>query len=182
RELQQQIKDAEVIASQRNMAMAPWDAHMVSFDVAQESAVAGKSLLELQWRELIGVNIAKIQRGAITKLIPGRDERIFPGDKLFVICTDAQEKKLNALLRPSKLLIQKEADTEVILDKFTIEKDSPLLDKTIRESIIKSNTIGLVVGVERDGERILNPESDLVFEENDVVWVVGDKKKMDLIG
>ena len=182
RELQQQIKDAELLASQRNVAMAPWDAHMVSFDVAQESSVAGKSLLELQWRELIGINIAKIQRGAITKLIPGRDERIFPGDKLFVICTDSQEKKLNALLRPSRLLIQKATDTEVVLDKFTIEKDSALLHKTIRESVIKANMIGLVVGVERNGQRILNPESDLVFQESDVVWVVGDKKKMELIG
>ncbi|MBC7937132.1 MAG: cation:proton antiporter [Rhizobacter sp.] len=182
RELQQQIKDAALIASQRNMAMAPWDAHMVSFDVAQESAAAGKSLIELQWRELIGINIAKIQRGAITKLIPGRGERIFPGDKLFVICTDAQEKKLNALLRPSKLLIKREADTEVVLDKFTIERDSALLNKTIRESVIKANMIGLVVGVERNGKRILNPESDLIFQEADVVWVVGDKKKMNLIG
>ncbi len=181
RELQQQIKDAEILASQRNMAMAPWDAHMVSFDVAPESSVVGKSLLELQWRELIGINIAKIQRGAITKLIPGRDERIFPGDKLFVICTDSQEKKLNALLRPSKLLIQREGDAEVVLDKFTVEKDSALMNKTIRESVIKNNKIGLVVGVEREGKRILNPESDLVFQENDVVWVVGDKKKMDLI-
>ncbi len=178
RELQQQLQDAELLASKRNIAMAPWDAHMVSFDVVPESAVAGKSLIELKWRELIGVNIAKIQRGAITKLIPGRDERIFPGDKLYIICTDSQEKKLNALLRPSKTLIQKEADTEVVLDKFTIEKDSELNNKSIRESAIKTNKIGLVVGVERDGERILNPESDLVFQEADVVWVVGDKKKM----
>ncbi|RYY71265.1 MAG: sodium:proton antiporter [Chitinophagaceae bacterium] len=181
RELQQQVRDAEIIASQRNVAMAPWDAHMVTFDVASESSVAGKSLIELQWRELIGANIAKIQRGAITKLIPGRDDRIFPGDKLFVICTDAQEKKLNALLRPSKLLIKREADTEVVLDKFTIEKESPLLNKNIRESIIKTDLIGLVVGVEREGERILNPESSLVFREADVVWIVGDKKKMDKI-
>jgi CPA2 family monovalent cation:H+ antiporter-2 len=181
RELQQQMNDAELKASKRNVAMAPWDAHMVTFFVSAESSVAGKSLIELQWRELIGANIAKIQRGAITKLIPGRDERIFPGDKLFVICTDAQEKKLNALLRPSKLLIKREADTEVVLDKFTIEKDSPLLNKNIRESIIKTDLIGLVVGVEREGKRILNPESSLIFQEADVVWVVGDKKKMDRI-
>lgn len=182
RELQQQLKDAEMAMSHRNVAMAPWDAHMASFDVAPESSVVGKSLVELQWRELIGVNIAKIQRGAITKLIPGRDERIYPGDKLFVICTDSQEKKLNALLRPSKMLIQREADTEVVLDKFTIDKDSALLDKTIRESVIKTDKIGLVVGIERDGERLLNPESDLVLRDADVVWVVGDKKKMHSIG
>lgn len=181
RELQQKLKDAEVAVSHRNMAMAPWDAHMASFDVAPESAVAGQSLQQLQWRELIGVNIAKIQRGAITKLIPGREERIYPGDKLFVICTDSQEKKLNALLRPSKILIQKEAGTEVVLDKFTIEKDSVLLGKTIRESFIKADKIGLVVGVERNGERLLNPESDLVLQEDDVLWVVGDKKKMEKI-
>lgn len=182
RELQQQLMDTEYRASQRNAALAPWDAHLVSFDVLPESPVAGKSLLELRWRELIGVNVAKIQRGSINKLIPGAQERIFPGDKLFVICTDKQEKKLNALLRPSRLLAEQTLDSEVVLDKFTIERDSPLINQTIRESGIKGKSIGLVVGVERDGQRILNPESFLVFKEEDVVWIVGDKKRVDKLG
>jgi len=183
RELQQQLKEAEQQANIRNIALAPWDAHLVTFDVPHEAPVAGKTLQELMWREQIGVNVAKIERGIITILIPGKDERIFPGDRLYVICTDWQEKKLNAVLRPSKQVLNAEVtpNTDVVLDKFTIEKDSPFLYQSIRYSDIKTKSLGLVVGIEREGKRILNPSSDTIFQENDIIWIVGEKKKVDLL-
>ena len=38
---------------------------------------------------------------------------------------------------------------------------------------MREKTKGLIVGVEKNGRRILNPDSDLVFEEGDIVWIVG---------
>ena len=37
----------------------------------------------------------------------------------------------------------------------------------------------LVVGVERNGERILNPESTFKFESGDIAWVVGDEDQIE---
>jgi CPA2 family monovalent cation:H+ antiporter-2 len=37
----------------------------------------------------------------------------------------------------------------------------------------------VVVGIERNGQRILNPESYNVFEWDDIVWIVGDRKKIE---
>ena len=34
------------------------------------------------------------------------------------------------------------------------------------------------MGIERNGERILNPASTEVFEWDDVVWLVGNHKKI----
>jgi CPA2 family monovalent cation:H+ antiporter-2 len=34
----------------------------------------------------------------------------------------------------------------------------------------------LVVGIERNGKRLLNPESNIVLEKNDILWIVGSKK------
>jgi CPA2 family monovalent cation:H+ antiporter-2 len=72
-------------------------------------------------------------------------------------------------------------NTDVVLDKFTIEKDSPFLYQSIRYSDIKTKSLGLVVGIEREGKRILNPSSDTIFQENDIIWIVGEKKKVDLL-
>jgi CPA2 family monovalent cation:H+ antiporter-2 len=36
--------------------------------------------------------------------------------------------------------------------------------------------MGLVVGIERKGRRILNPESTEVIEKDDLLWIVGDEK------
>lgn len=181
RELQQELRDLEAQAAIRNVALAPWDAHLTTFEISPESAIAGKSLEELRWRELIGVNVAMIKRGQMTIVVPQRHERIYPCDRLFVICTDAQEVKLNALLRPDRKKMESFRDIEVQLDKFTIEPDSPFLGKNIRESGLRSRTNGLVVGIERRGVRILNPESTLVFELGDVVWIVGEKKLLEKV-
>ena len=51
-----------------------------------------------------------------------------------------------------------------------------LLQKSIGQ--FRAKTDGLVVGIERNGNRILNPESHLILENNDIIWVVGDKKRM----
>ena len=34
----------------------------------------------------------------------------------------------------------------------------------------------MIVGIERNGERILNPDSSMKFELNDTLWIVGDNK------
>jgi monovalent cation:H+ antiporter-2, CPA2 family len=183
RELQEELKAIELQASKRNVALAPWDAHMTTFEIVPEVSthILGKTLEELKWRELIGINVALIKRGNITIPIPQRHERIFPGDKLFIICTDAQEKKMNAILRPDKRLLEEQKEVEVELDKFTIDHDSPFVNKNIRESGLRTKTNGLVVGIERSGRRILNPESTTIFEPGDVVWIVGEKKLIDMI-
>ncbi len=181
RELQEEIRLLEQQASKRNVALAPWDAHMTTFEVDPEVSIIGKTLEELRWRELIGVNVAMIKRGLLTITTPQKYDRIYPGDKLFIICTDQQEKKMNAILRPDKKLVESQKDAQVELDKFTIEHDSSFINKSIRESGIRTSTNGLVVGIERGGQRILNPESTVVFEEGDVVWIVGEKKLIDAI-
>ena len=181
RQLQEEIRILELQTSRRNVALAPWDAHMTTFDVEPEANIIGRSLEDLRWRENIGVNIAMIKRGQITILLPQKHDRIFPGDKLFIICTDVQEKRMNAVLRPDKRLIEGLIDTEVGLDKFTIEHGSPLIQKSIRESGLRLDKKVLVVGIERNGQRLLNPESTTVFDEGDVVWIVGDKKLLDTI-
>ena len=158
RELQEELKILELQASKRNVALAPWDAHMTTFDVDPEVNIIGKTLEELKWREYIGVNVAMIKRGLLTITTPQKDDHIYPCDKLFIICTDAQEKKMNAILRPDKKLVQNQKEVEVELDKFTIDHDSPFINKSIRESGIRTRTNGLVVGIERSGQRILNPE------------------------
>ncbi len=177
REIEEQIVLAEKMTQKRNQNLAPWDAHLTTFEVLPEAMnIIGKSLMELQWREQIGVNVAMIKRGVHTIIPPDRFEKIYPGDKLYIICTDSQERRINAILRPDKKIIETAREVEMKLEQIIIETGSPLANKTIYESNIRATTHGLVVGIERNGERYLNPESSWIFLEGDVVWIVGEKK------
>jgi CPA2 family monovalent cation:H+ antiporter-2 len=163
----------------RYATLMPWDGHMSFFDIGKESNLAGKTLEELRIREQMGINIAYIKRGDVMISIPTKSERVFPGDEICVIGTDAQITEFN------KYLIQNETETakavqdpEIILRQMEVS-DEEFMQKSIGQ--FRNKTGGMVVGIERNGNRILNPESQLILEKNDILWVVGDKKKINTI-
>lgn len=160
--------------------LAPWDAHIAQYVLPVGSQCMGKSLEELAIRENIGVNIAMIKRGDIHTIIaPGRRERIYPGDKMFVIGTDEQLDKFKDYIQPDIEQEKLEEQHEVVLKKMIVKDDSIMLNNSIRDSGIREQTSGLVVGIERGGRRMLNPESSVVFELDDKVWIVGDAVLID---
>jgi CPA2 family monovalent cation:H+ antiporter-2 len=172
------FNDREITEAYNNKSeLTPWDGHMTSFEISQESSLTGKSLLELELREKVGINIAILKRGKITINVPGRNERIYPGDVLYVIGTDEQVEEFKKYIDSSNIPAMEAPQTEIVLKHFQLRKEE-FIGKDIRELELRDRTQGLVVGLERKGERIINPASDLVLEKDDVLWIVGDKKRL----
>lgn len=158
--------------------LSPWDAHMAFFTIPAESTVVGKALQDLAWREQFGINIAYVERGSITIKAPARTEVLYPFDEIAVIGTDVQLEQFRTVLE-SATLPSKNGEEEITLNKIIVDNHTALRGKTIRASCIREITNGVVVGIERNGQRILNPASDTVFEWDDIVWIVGDQKKIE---
>ncbi|KIC00256.1 MULTISPECIES: cation:proton antiporter [unclassified Flavobacterium] len=171
------LNDRETTKIDRKYAnLTPWDGHMSIFEIAKESNLAGKTLEELKIREEMGINIAFIRRGDITIQIPTKNERLFPGDEICVIGTDAQVSEFTNYLNKNEIEAPKTTEeSEIVLNQLELS-DNEFIKKSISEFRHKTNA--LVVGIERNGKRILNPESQLILEKDDIIWVVGDKKRM----
>jgi CPA2 family monovalent cation:H+ antiporter-2 len=162
-------------ASKMTHTLVPWDAHLTSFDVSPESVAVGKSLLELQIREKYGINVAVIERGERTIMAPTRQEKLFPNDKIYVFGTDEQLQAFRQFIE-SEIVPAESSERgkeEVGLHKLVVSANSMLLNKTVRQSGVREKTKGLIVGIEKNGQRILNPDSELVLEEGDILWIVG---------
>lgn len=169
----------EIIKASRSRSdLTPWDGHMTTFDIAKESNIAGKTLEELQIRETMGINIAFIKRGEIMIDIPSRNERLFPGDEICVIGTDKQVQDFKVYLDKHEIEVNTNVTEKDIVLKQLEMSNEEFIGKSIRASQIREKTHGLVVGIERNGKRILNPESQMVLEKNDIVWIVGSKKRI----
>lgn len=167
----------EIIKAKRSRShLTPWDGHMTTFDIAATSNIAGKTLDELRIREKMGINIAFIKRGEIMINIPNKNERLFPGDEICVIGTDNQVKEFKSYLYQNEIEIpEKATETDIILKQLELDEEE-FIGKNIKDSQLREKTKGLIVGIERKGKRILNPESSLILEKNDILWVVGSKK------
>jgi len=163
--------------------LAPWDAHIATIKVPANSPIIGKKLKELMWRETAGVNISTILRGNHNIRIPNAEEHIYPLDELSIIGTDEQLAFITDIITPKNHIDFVVDDSNVSLQALTITENSPFIGQSIRDSGIKVKVKGLVVGIERDGERHLNPESTWILEADDIVWLAGDTGKINkLIG
>lgn len=162
---------------QAKIPIAPWNAGISYINIPAESKVAGEKLLDLKIRETFGVTVALIERGKLSITAPGRDEKLYPHDRIAVIGTDNEIYKFTAFIKSE--VLQKESSIENYgLHQIEIKPLSPFAHKTIRDSGLREQTAAIVVGLERQGERILNPESMLRIEPHDILWLAGDSKKI----
>jgi monovalent cation:H+ antiporter-2, CPA2 family len=171
------LNEREITKAKRSRSdLSPWDGHMALFEIAKESNIAGKTLKKLQIREQMGINIASIKRGEITIQIPSANERLFPGDEINVIGTDAQVQDFKEYLDQHEIEVPPAfIEPNIVLRQIEL-KNEEFLGKSIKESRLREKTKGLIVGIEKKGKRMLNPESNIVLEKDDILWIVGDKK------
>ena len=159
--------------------LSPWDAHMIDLEVNPHAEYIGKTLVELAWREVYGINIAYILRGNKLIYAPGRNNRLLPFDHVGVIATDDQMQVFKPVFDAVESIDPADHDIgDIILQKIVVDEHNQLKGLTIRGSKIRERTNGLVVGIERNKERLLNPDSTTAFEWGDIVWIVGERKKI----
>jgi monovalent cation:H+ antiporter-2, CPA2 family len=172
------LNEREIETSKLNRSeLAPWDAHIVPIIIPPVSNSIGKTLEQLKWRESIGVNVVMIKRGDYQIPIPGKEQEIFPNDELLVLGTDNQIQRLKVLTRSQT----DETDNEVAdveLYHYVVPPQSKLIGKSIRQIGLREKANALVVGIERNHQRILNPESQMNIHANDSLFIVANRKRL----
>jgi len=158
-----------------------WNAYVTELEAGATLSFAGMTLYELNWKEQYGINIVYIRRNERTLHLPNGKQRILPYDKVGILGTDEQISQLKLVFDQ----IVQQADNEDEIDindiqliKAQITEANPYSGKTIKASGIRKDLHSHVVGIERNGERILNPSSSETIFANDIVWLVGDTHRI----
>lgn len=160
--------------------LAPWDAHLIKTKVDPNAAIVGKRITDAALRVRYGVNIVAIQRGRSSIVTPLPEERIMPWDELIVLGTDEQVERMQPEFdAPEGLEEQIKSTSSYELKQMKLDSGSPFAGQTIRQSGIREHFRLMVVGVEREGRRFINPDSDLRLQNDDVLWIAGEKKQLD---
>lgn len=157
--------------------LAPWDASLAEFILSPDSPLVAKTLEESKLKETFGITIGVIERGAKQIFAPQRSERLLPFDKLFLIGTDEQLSKAKEAIEATSGP-KGEPIEGFGLELIQLHSESPFVGKSIRTCGIREKVNGLIVGIEREGNRILNPDSSFDLRSGDNVWIVGETEKI----
>jgi CPA2 family monovalent cation:H+ antiporter-2 len=172
------LNEKEINDNKKNPTIAPWDAHITKYTVLPHSDCVGKTLLDLGVREKYGVTIALIERGDLKIKAPSGNQAIYPYDQLSVIGTDDQLGEFKEIVEPQTKPLP--ADNELfLLQQIQVDKTSKLVNQSIKSAALRGKAKAVIVGVERNGKRILNPEASFVFHEGDIVWIAGDQNVLE---
>lgn len=167
-------KNADMVSQ-----LSPWDAHIIQVEVPLEAEYIGRNLAEIGWREKYRINIVYIKRGERIIHVPDRNNILLPFDQIGVLATDEQFQAFKPIFEaqatpnvPSVYI------GDIGLQKIVVDEHTRLKGIGIRDSGLRERTEGLVIAIERNNERILNPDSETIFEWGDIIWIVGNKKKI----
>jgi CPA2 family monovalent cation:H+ antiporter-2 len=159
-----------------------YDLHLADFEVAPDSKYCGRMLMDLDLRRRIGLTIVRIVRGGYNVNIPGGRERLYPHDRIVVAGSDRQIADFQAFLAAAEQRRQNHDRAArripVTLEHFCVTADMDLVGRSIADSHIREAASCCVLGVERGGRPLMNPDPNLCFEEGDVVILAGEAPKI----
>lgn len=189
-------------ATQQGSVHYKWfdqELHLAAYQVADDSPVIGKNFIQLSFRQSYGFNILQVVT-ADKKIIdmPGGNYVVQKGDIFLLIGTPKQGSifdaaikqlnlKLNRVMEPRSLRQfmldygDKHPEEQFISLAITIDKHSPLLGTSLKAANLRHKWNCLVVGLERGAFTITNPHVSLVFEENDLLWILGKQEMVNIL-
>jgi CPA2 family monovalent cation:H+ antiporter-2 len=170
----------QIISSDFTNHLMKQDLHLSKFIIKHSHSIVGKTLKELNIRQLFGINIIAIIRGDKTINIPHGKERLYNEDCIVAFGTDNQMDSFQAKLEKNEqVYIQNRSNNnrqnkEIVLQQIEICFNSPLIGKTIFSSKMQENYHCLLVGIERDNIANLNIDINMSFKNGDILWIAGE--------
>lgn len=159
--------------------LAPWNAALSEFVVSSHSPLIAQPLEKVGIKEKYGVIITMIQRAEERILAPSRSDILLPFDRIYALGTEEQLLHLKKDIEMKLPVPEAHRVPETFgLSSLILSADSQYVGKSIRDCGLREAAHGLIVGIERDKERLLNPDSSLILQASDLVWIVGNLKRI----
>ena len=156
--------------------------YMERLQMTQYSPLAGKTLAEGQLREHYGANIVTIERAGNIIDLPGKDDILMPCDVLTVIGTEEEVSKIRPVIEVEPdILVHDHSDHELHMYRYHVDAHGPLCGVEVRYSTL-SRQHAIVIAIERDGKKIVNPSRDEIFLAGDILWFVSPEGDLTLRG
>ena len=172
--------------------------YLAYYKVADNSPIIGKTMKQLAVRQYYGCNVLQIRTPQATIDMPGGEVMVTKGANLLLIGSASQLKIMDAAIIQRHLELHRlwgpvtmrqfmledhayAPEQQFLSLAITIDEHSPILGTSLKAADLRHKWNCLVIGLERGAFTITNPNVDLVFEKNDLLWVLGKQKMMNTL-
>lgn len=158
------------------------DLHVAYMEVGYNCPFVGERLVNSNLRNEYGVNVVSIQRGGQIYPIPTSEMRMFPGDILGVIGNDEQIQRILKVIESHDEEETTHVDSsEIQFVHFEIKEKSHLIGATVANTRLREDYSSMLVAIQRNEKEFVKPTGSYEFKVGDIIWIVGDVKKIELL-
>ena len=158
-------------------------------DAENQAEFVGKKLADLNWGKWYNVYIVKIQRGDKQLLLPGSQQHIKSGDKVYIIgeesacnnfCTLIGDKSDKPLRSLKQFMSGDYEDVENALAFCPIKLtgDEAFAGKPIKQGKVKDHWHCFIIGMQQNGFPIIMPDPNHTVEKDDILWIMGSSNNV----
>lgn len=151
-----------------------WNIHVHEIVLPDRAECAGSSLSDLQLRSQFGCSVAGVERQGFPIPNPPPDLVLYPGDRLLLLATPEQMPAVRKFISRTKPA----DETTQLIDELEMQgvivpHSSAAAGNMLIELDIPAITGVQIVGIERDGNRLLNPGPFQGIEAGDRLLALG---------
>lgn len=164
---------AQAVRVRREHDLRAWNVRLGECVVPDAASYAGRTLAELSIPPRFGCVVLEVERNGIVITSVRPDLRLYPGDKLLLMGAAGQiAAACSFLTREQAARDQAEEFRGSVLETFRV-RAGPWNGRTLADLKLAQVTGVRVVGIERDGQRVIAPSGDERLLAGDHVLVAG---------
>ncbi len=169
----EQAVEAVTGAIQSLPGLRDWPAVLEEVSLQPGSVFAGKTLRDLALRRELGVSVLAISRAGRIHFNPAPDLKMYPGDRVVLLCPPQQAAKAVEHLRQRDLGSPQEQAPAFDADEISVVSESAWIGRTLTELDFRNRYGVTVIGIRRGQDRITSPPASETLALDDRIVVVG---------
>lgn len=169
----EQAVEAVTGAVQSLPGLRDWPAVLEEVSLLPGSVFTGKMLRELDIRRELGVSVLAVSRAGKVTFNPSPDFRMYPGDRIVLLCSPDQSGPALAHLRQRELGRPQDPGSAFGADEIPIPDGSDWAGRTLAELDLRNRYGVTVIGIRRGDERRTSPRASDELRAGDRIVTVG---------
>lgn len=158
-----------------------WNLEIAEVTLPAQSSFAGRAIREIGLRRDTGCSILILDRGGFSRINPGPDEPLYPGDRLLLLGPPERLPEAERILAGNIALSANQAGFEELTnDSVVVPPGCAFAGRPLAE-LQRARELGvLVCGIQRGRDRAVLPPASATFQPGDRLLLVGASRQLSL--